>query len=404
MQWQDRRMHRVHRVRMALALGAALLAFALAGCAVAPQAPPARVDELPLADALFRPVEVLSPDDLFRLDDAMRAHLERELRSLLRPDAATAAHRLVRALSSSGPLRLDYDASRTRTAQETFHERAGHCLSLVILTAAFADAMGLEVRFHSVPSAESWERQGDLQFHVGHVNLALSTRPRGGVGSPWDEWLLVDFLPGADLKRQRHDPLTRERVVAMFMNNRAAEHLAQGRLDAAYAWARQSLLQDPAFAVAANTLGVIYLRRGEPVWAERALRRAVRQAEDEDSAQAQAWSNLALALQRQGREEEARLARAEWQRRQPTVPFSDLHAAKEAMRQGDWDRARRLVQRELTRMPDQHELHFWLAVALVNLGQDVRAAHHLDRAIEQATSRPQAAACARKREALQDRR
>lgn len=409
MQWQDRRTLCVHRVRTALAVGGALLAWALAGCSVAPQASPAGGDELPLADALFQPVEVLSPDDLFRLDPIMRAHLERELRSPLRPDpsrpeATTAAHRLVRALGSGGPLRLDYDASRTRTAQETFHERAGHCLSLVILTAAFADAMGLEVRFHSVPSAETWEQQGDLQFHVGHVNLALSTRPRLGGSAVWDEWLLVDFLPGADLKRQRHDPLTRERVVAMFMNNRAAEHLAQGQLDAAYAWAAQSLRQDPAFAGAANTLGVVYLRRGEPAWAERALRHALRQAQDDDSARAHAWSNLALALQRQGREEEAQLARAEWQRRQPVVPFADLLAAQEAMRQGEWDRARRLVQRELTRMPDQHELHYWLAVALVNLGQNAQAALHLDRAIAQASSRPQAEVYARKRQALQDRR
>lgn len=373
----------------------------LAGCATSP---PGGAPALPLADHLFEPVPVMPAETLFRLDDAMQAHVDRLLRAphrgeLARLDLPSPAHRLVRSLAEGGQMRLDYDASRTRTAQEAFHDRAGNCLSLVILTAAFADALGLEVRFQSVPVTEAWERQGDLHFYIGHINLAIATRPMpvGSAGGPWREWLVVDFLPGADLRRQRHEPIERHRVVAMFMNNRAAELLAQGRLDAAYAWAREALKQDAAFGGAANTLGVVYLRRGEPVWAERALRHALSVAGADAVAGAHAWGNLALALQRQGRDDEARQALAQWQRLQPVAPFEDLLRAQQAMRDGDWDQARRLVQRELTRMPDQHELHFWLAVALSNLGQDLDAARHLERAIEQATSLQQSAAYASKR-------
>jgi hypothetical protein len=40
-------------------------------------------------------------------------------------------------------LKLDYDASYTRNAAETYRDRAGNCMSLVIMTAAFAKELGM---------------------------------------------------------------------------------------------------------------------------------------------------------------------------------------------------------------------------------------------------------------------
>ena len=54
-------------------------------------------------------------------------------------------------------LGLEYDATSTRTASEAYAARAGNCLSLVIMTSAFAKALGLPVYYQRVFVDESWK-------------------------------------------------------------------------------------------------------------------------------------------------------------------------------------------------------------------------------------------------------
>jgi tetratricopeptide (TPR) repeat protein len=89
---------------------------------------------------------------------------------------------------------------------------------------------------------------------------------------------VVDFVPDEEADPRRSTEIDLETVVAMYQNNRAAESLAAGELDAAYAWARAALLRAPSYASALNTLAVVYERRGLPDAAERALLAALAQA------------------------------------------------------------------------------------------------------------------------------
>ena len=54
------------------------------------------------------------------------------------------------ALYQPDQLKLEYDAAMTRNAAQAFAVRSGNCLSLVIMTAAFAKEMGLDVRYQNV--------------------------------------------------------------------------------------------------------------------------------------------------------------------------------------------------------------------------------------------------------------
>ena len=63
-----------------------------------------------------------------------------------------------------------------------------------------------------------------------------------------------------------------------------AEALARGQLDDAYAWARAAVGQAPEFLRSVNTLAVIYLRRGFPQHAERALAHVLNQRGEETAA------------------------------------------------------------------------------------------------------------------------
>lgn len=250
---------------------ALLMSLLLLGCAgVQPPLPPGQAV---FDDALFAPLLPL-PDAqaVLALTPAMQRYLAERVVPQVRRKGAQKA--LLEALATPGELLLEYDSAQTRTASETFTARRGNCLSLVLMTAALARELGLSVRLQEVLGAPLFERQGEFTFVVGHVNLALGARLERA-RSAYDAALVVDFLPGQDLRRQQWRLIDERRVLAMFMNNRAAEELARGDAPAAYAWLRGAHAQDPGFAPLFNTLGVLYRGRGALAQAERALRTAL---------------------------------------------------------------------------------------------------------------------------------
>jgi len=359
-------------------------------------APPVVVAPALFDDASFAPASVrISAADVLALSLPMRAVMKSEITPALRGRDPRRA--LVEALAREGGLRLDYDAQSTRTAAEAFEARAGNCLSLVLMTAAFAREAGLPVRFQKVRVDDTWARSEGLVFAIGHINLALG-RPTGRLHADAHapEWIGVDFYPGQDMNRQRYDVLSEARVLALYMNNKAAEALAAGQVDDAYWWARAAIEQDPSLSGSYNLLGVVYGQRGQAVRAERALREAL--AIDPDNLHA--MGNQVGALRRLGREPEARSLAAELHRRQPVAPFAAFDEGLALLRDGHYGAAEALFVKELGRTAQYHEVHFWLAVAQFNLGARASALQHLKTALDNSTTRQQQAMYAAKLEHL----
>ncbi len=370
------------RRRVALgALGLCALA-ALQGCATAPAAP-APPPGL-LQDNLFPgPLAVPAADRVFEMSPAMRAYAHAEL-------ATTHPQRdprqtLIEALYKKSGLRLDYDASTTLNAAEAFDARAGNCLSLVIMTASFARQMGLPVSFQAVQTDNFYTRSGSLVLASGHVNLQLAPPPlRSSVSRSTDTTLTVDFLPQDELRGQRTRPIGDHTLVAMYLNNRAAELLVAGQTAEAYRWARAAVLKDPGFASAANTLGIIYGRAGHVGAAETALAHALSLEPDSTSA----LGNLVRLLDGQGRSADSAPLAARLARLQPVAPFHHFNLGRLAMDHGAPALARDHFLRELRLQPYQDEVHFWAAQAYWQLGERALAARHLDRAVQFSVSRP----------------
>ncbi len=286
-------------------------------------------------------------------------------------------HVLIEALYRQDMLRLHYDVSITRTAAEAFDARSGNCLSLVIMTAALAHEMGLSVTFQSLLSEPTYTRSGTLVAANHHVNLMLGKRRSPSrMLSPEDQWLTVDFLPQDQIGQPRIQVIGEKTVMAMYMNNRAAETLSQGRVDDSYWWAREALRQDPDYLPAINTLAVVYMRRNRLAAAEHALNQMLAT----DPTQVSGWSNLVQVLERQGRGAAAAQAAARLAALQPVPPFHFYDQGRQAMERGDFALARGLFERELRRQPYQDEVHFWLGLAHLRLGQRAQALEHLSMA------------------------
>jgi Tfp pilus assembly protein PilF len=353
----------------------------LAGCAgIAPQHPATP----PLfADASFKPPsEPIGAQNLFTLSPAMRAYIHSPaFEAHLRNKGLERG--LIDALYSKTDLKLEYDSSRTRTAAETYAARAGNCLSLVVMTAAFARELGMTVHFRSVMADETWSRDGGIYLVASHVNIALGHRRASSLlyDETSEHELVVDFLPPPDASRLRSRQLEEEDIVALYLNNRAAESLVQGKIDDAYWWARAAVATNPPNAIAYNTLGVIYQRHGDLVMAERALRTAL----EREPESIVVMQNLGPLLAATGRKAEA----AEMARRvasiEPVPPFQYFDKGMVALKQGDYDTARKLFEREVKRAPYYDEFHFWLAVALLRLGEAKAARDQLAQAIDTST-------------------
>lgn len=357
-----------------------VLALALAGCALTPPSPDSGRF---FADSLFAaPSEPIDAGRVFAASDAMRRYVANDIGDL--PGSKGRQQALVDALRHKGQLKLEYDAAYTRNAAEAFEARTGNCLSLVIMTAALAREMGIGVRFQNVYVEETWSRSGDLYFSIGHVNLALGRRPPE-LGTRIDdgEQLIVDFLPPPDLRGLNWRVIEEKTILAMFMNNRSAESLAGGRLDDAYWFAREAVRQDPDFVAAYNTLGVLYLRRGHLAEAERVLAHALAR----EPRNTRVMTNLANVYASQGRTADSRALQERLASLEPEPPFAFFNRGMEALRAGDFGAARALFSKEVDRAPYYHEFHFWLAVALANLGESDGARRHLALAMENSTTR-----------------
>lgn len=369
--------------RVAVLLLIALFAALLSACASTPPAP--QVSSL-LNDHLVAPLpQPIDTTQIFAMSPAMLRYAERELAQT--SHIREPRRELIDALYNRGKLRLQYDAGATRSAAEAFEDRAGNCLSLVIMTAAFARHLGLQVTFQSVLSDDAYSRVGDLYLVSGHVNLVLNRATRPAAASLFADQgpsaLTVDFLPAADLNGQRTRAIDESTIVAMFMNNRAAEALSEGQPSQAYWWAREALKQDPGFLAGVNTLAVVYSRLGLVVQAEGALRHALVQEPWNTSA----LSNLVRLLDRTGRLAESRDVADRLARVQPVPPFHYYDQARQALALGDAAGARRLLAQELRLQPHQHEVHFLLGVAYARLGEMALASRHLGQALEYSTTR-----------------
>jgi Tfp pilus assembly protein PilF len=357
-----------------------LLSAMLASCATAPAGPQ---PEFLFNDHLFTAAsERIDAGDVFALNSEMRHYLTVEIAGQLRIKGAQQG--LIDALYSKDQLKIEYDSAQTRNAAQTFDERAGNCLSLVIMTAALARELGLPVRFQSVVVDESWTRSGGLFFSAGHVNLTIGNRYTD-LRSRNDENALItiDFVPLGETRGQHSRPITQETVIAMYLNNHAAEALARGQVNDAYWWAREAIAQDPSFLSAYNTLGVLYRRHGNLAEAARVLSHAL-QREPENL---QVMSNLAVVLNDQGYTAEAKVLTAKVEQRQPYPPFHFFNLGQRAMQAGDFKTAKDLFAREVGRDAYNHEFHFWLAAAYSGLGQLQLSRRHLGIAIEFSTTR-----------------
>ena len=364
-------------------LTALLLCALLAGCA-ATSAP--RTAASP--DALFRdtqfkaPIRAVNLDDVFAMSDAMNRYLKVDIARQLRSEGP--ARGLLTALYRHDQLKLDYDTLITRNAAQAFEARQGNCLSLVLMTAAFAKALDLQVTYQTVNVDEIWSRSDGMVFLNSHVNVTIGPRAVHTVsGYDPGRHMTVDFLPADQIVGHRNKPVSEDTVVAMYLNNKAAEALSVGQFDAAYAWVKAAIQHAPSFLSPYNTLGVLYTRHGDLSAAEQMFNHVLKNLPNDRTALA----NLSGLLTKQNRVAQAQLLDARLKELEPYPPYYFFQLGKQAMERGEYRVASDMFAKEVQRADHNSEFHFWLSVAHFKLGELAQARKQMALAVENSSTR-----------------
>ncbi len=373
-------------IRLLVVAGAVLAVLALAGCASVRQVAPEPQGLLRDGSFKSRQQRVPVAEDILAASPEMRAFVkdDPDFQQLLKRRGERAA--LIEALYSSTLLKLSYESSSTRNAAEAFAARSGNCLSLVIMAAALAQELHLPVRFQTVFTEEGWSRSGGMNFVAGHVNLTLGAVRHTNATTTLlvePEQLVIDFVQADSLRGYRVMEIDESTLIAMYYNNRAAETLEAGDVEDAYWWSRAAVLQEPQYLAGFNTLAVIYRRHGDAGAAETVLREVLRR----EPANVEALSNLVLVLRDQQRPAEADRLQARLAEVQPYPPFKLFDLGVEAMKAGEYAKARDLFKREIARSAYYHEFHFWLALADYALDDPQEAGKQLALAVEYSPTR-----------------
>jgi tetratricopeptide (TPR) repeat protein len=331
-------------------------------------------------EAFVAPEERFRAHDLFTLSEPMRQFLRRDIAVQLRASGPT--NGLLEALYSKNQLKLRYDAAATRNASEAFEARSGNCLSMVVMTAAFAKELSLPVEYNAAGYEEVWSRSGDFLLGSGHVNISVGARDwdvgSRQVGQP----LTVDFLPPEEVRGLPSRVIPEQMVIAMYMNNKSVEALLGGEVDEAYGWVREAIRRSPDFASSYNTLGIVYLHRGDPEQAARVFAYALEQAPRNTAVLA----NLADVMGRLGNQAQAEALRARLAKIDPNPPYYFFNLAMAAMQREDYSSAKDLFAKEVARADYNQEFHYWLGVAYYKLGEIERARRQLALAMEKSAS------------------
>lgn len=267
-----------------------------------------------------------------------------------------------------GYLDLEYALNPTRTAQQTFAEGAGNCLSFVNLFVGLAREFRLNPFYVEVEDYQRWNYSEGTVVSHGHIVAGL--RVDGKLET-------YDFLPYRAKSYRDFNPIDDLKAAAHYFNNLGAEALLRGDLEAARKLTEVAVRLAPGFDKPVNNLGVALMRLGEVEEALAVLEGAL----ELDPTNVPLLNNVARAYQQLGRHEEAEILLTRLDSVNQANPFFYVYRGELALAQKDPARALDYMRKAFRRDSELPEVHVGLVKVYLALGDRRKALHHVERAL-----------------------
>lgn len=368
-------------MKLLLRISFALLFILLSGCSSLPQLKTSKApllqDKLFPSHHLFQPEE---PSDIFALSEDAKEFVRQSLDNV--PEGESKVSHLIKRIFEHSESGLRYQNNANFTATQTFDQQAANCLSLTIMTYAMAKYAGIGVELYEVNIPEYWTRQQGFSLLNGHINLRLTEQTSYKTITAERESFLVDFDPQAIRNYFSRSTIDKNRILAMFYNNKGAQALVERSDSKAYAYFKKAAEMDPTLVQTWTNLGVLYRFNQAFEAAENSYQKAINLQDDNLTA----LENLAILFRATGREDQADDLRNLIEIRRKNNPFYHFIMGEQAFDQQEFEVALGHYRRAHEMNPQRHEFLFGLGKTYFELGDIADAGRYLKLAKERADS------------------
>ena len=319
----------------------------------------------PLAEDIAS--EDISQVDLLALSPEMTAFLDEHVDRNGKQTEKLA--QLVYAIIGEDRFVLAYDDS-TRTAQSTFHDRRGNCISFTNMFVAMARDLDLDAGYQEVTIPPDWSMSGQTFLFSQHINALVDMKNALS--------RVVDFNTYSLSVPEDSQVISDQRARAHYFNNIGVEHMLAGETPLAFANFRESLREDRTFSSSWVNLGVLYRRETYPRYAETAYMKAL----EYDNLSQMALSNLANLYNEQGKTDLAEHYLSKVKLHRMNNPFYRYELANVAFAEGDYQTAIRNLKFAIRKRKDQDQFYFLLSLSYLMIGEKETAQRWMEKAEE----------------------
>ncbi len=321
------------------------------------------LDTNPLAAGVE--IEDLSQVDILELSPTMIAFLDRWVDP--HQSEYSRLWNLLYAVMGDGTFDLIYD-DITRTAQETFHDQRGNCLSFTNMFVAMSRRLGLDSNYQEVLIPPDWSVSGQTFIFNLHVNVQVDL---DGHSDQMVDFNMYDFR----IKYDRRI-ISDSRARAHYFNNMGVEYMLKGDTLLAFANYRESIRVDSSFSPAWVNLGILNNREGYPNYAEAAYLQAL----DAGDTEMIALSNLAALYEQEGRPELAAQYQQKVESHRMRNPYYHYQLARTAFDNGEYEAAIAHLKVAIRKNKNDDIFYYLMSLSYFNSGEKEAAKRWMKKA------------------------
>lgn len=269
--------------------------------------------------------------------------------------------------------------NQTLTANQSLNRGQGNCLSLAILTTAFAKHLGIDIGYQLVDSTPVYQEENGIVLSSEHVRSLLYEPKRDLKNGSFffrRSAIAIDYFPERNIRVRKS--VNENEFLAMYYRNRAAEAIIEKNNVLAYWLLRRALDFHPDDQHAVNMLALVHEYHGLKKHAEALFKYGISRAEDKLSL----LKNYRIFLQREKRFKDAELISRQLSSYKTKNPFEWVKLGNSSLAQGKHSEAKRYFKRALKIAPYVHQAYFGIAKSEYILGNHKAAKRALKKAKE----------------------
>jgi len=264
----------------------------------------------------------------------------------------------------------------TYKAEDGVRLNKGNCMSLAVLTGAFAEVIGLDYSFREVSTLPIFDKQNNLILSSSHVQSILyddSFSPEEGFIYISKPSVVIDYFPDSDNRIGRK--VSKSSFISMYYKNLAADALINNQLTEAFNLAEKSFQFDKSNTAVINLLGVIHRRAGDNRTAENIYKAGMKV----DSSNLALMNNYMMLLKSEQRHAEADIIEQKLELLDDPNPYQWLEQAYTA---NNNRKAALYFKKALKKAPYLHQAYMGLYQIHLAEGKKSQAKQMLTKALE----------------------